>query len=38
MNVARPHTSAIFNSKEAQLEEGAEETFRQIAADIAASL
>ncbi len=38
MNVVRPHASAVFNSKEARLEEGAEETFRQIAADIAASL
>jgi flavorubredoxin len=38
MIVVRPHASAIFNSKEARLEEGAEETFRQIAAEIAASL
>jgi len=35
MNILKPHSSAIVTGREGPLEEGMEETFRQIGAEIA---
>jgi len=38
MSLIKPHSSAIVKGREGPLEEGAEATFKQIAADMAKSL
>jgi flavorubredoxin len=38
MSIVKSHVSAIVNGREGPIEEGAEETFRQIGVDVAMSL